>query len=132
MTDIEKREAALALLRRTSIKPGNFQPPALRLLWRMGVNARPPHFCSFLYNALFSGVLFGAIWGGFMWLTLWQGDHAPLRAVTVAALTGLAYGLGMACYYAYGKRVHALPSWDELDAASEAAGPAMDYVPLTR
>jgi len=131
MTDIEKREAALALLRRTLIKPSNFQPPALRLLWRMGVNARPPHFCSFLYNTLFSGALLGAIWGGFMWLTLWQGDHAPLRAVAVAALTGLAYGLVMASYYAYGKRAHALPSWDELDAASEPAAAAMEYAPLT-
>jgi hypothetical protein len=131
MTELERREAALALLRRSFVKPGNFQPPALRLLWRMGVNARPPHFCGFLYNTLFSGGLFAIIWGSFMWLTLWHGDHAPLRAAGVAALTGLAYGLIMAGYYAYGKHVLALPSWDALDATPVAAQAAMAYAPLT-
>lgn len=132
MTNLDKRNAALQLLRRTSIKPSNYQPPALRLLWRMGVDARPPHFCSFLYNALFSGALFGLVWGGFMWLTLWQGSQGPLRAAGIAALAGVAFGLGMAGYYAYGKRVHALPSWDELDAGAADECSAMPCASLPR
>ena len=132
MSNLDKRNAALQLLRRTSIRPANFQPPMLRLLWRMGVDARPPHFCSFLHNVLFSGAVFGATWGGFMWLTLWQGSQAPLRAAAIALLTGAGFGLSMACYYAYGRRVHALPSWDELDAGAPAADAPVPCVPQAR
>jgi hypothetical protein len=132
MTNLDKRNAALQLLRRTAIRPGNFQPPALRLLWRMGVDARPPHFCSFLHNALFSGALYGVVWGGVMWLTLWQDSLPPLRAAGIALLAGAGFGLAMAAYYGYGKRVHALPSWDALDAGPAAADAPMLYTPQPR
>lgn len=114
MTDIEKRQAALELLARTLMKPSNFQPPAIRLLWRMGVNARPPHFSSFLFNTLFTGGFYAVVWGLLMWLVSWHDIRTPAEAATIAAITGLVFGMSMAGYYAYGRRKHKLPSWNEL------------------
>lgn len=114
MTDIEKRRAALELLARTLMKPSNFQPPAIRLLWHLGVNVRPPHFSSFLFNTLFTGGVFALNWGLLMWLISWHNYRTPAEAASIAAITGLCFGILMAGYYAYGKRKHKLPSWSEL------------------
>lgn len=114
MTEIEKRRAALELLARTLIKPSNFQPPAIRLLWHLGVNARPPHFASFMSNTALYGGVYAVVWGLGMWLTVWHGKLTPPEAAIFAAVTGLCFGLAMAAYYACGKRKHKLPSWNEL------------------
>lgn len=114
MTEMTKRDAALALLARSRIRYSNYQPPATRLLWRMGVNIPPPHFCGFFFNTVLLGTMYGVAWGTFMWILTWRHHHTPLNAAVIAALCGLSFGLTMATYYAYGKRKHKLPSWHEL------------------
>ncbi len=115
MTASEKREAALALLAKTGIWPSNYAPPAFHVLWRLGVNVPPPHFIGFFTIVIFTGGLFGALMTLFLAPTLDLSFHG---ALLYAASTGGAFGLAMACYYAYGRRRHDLPRWSELGPAS--------------
>ena len=104
MKTSEKREAALKLLAGTGIRPSNYAPPLLRLLWCLGLDVPPPHFGSFWGNAAFMGAFFAIVWGAFMWVVLWSRQHLPLLlALAVAGAAGVMFGLGMASYYAYGK-----------------------------
>jgi hypothetical protein len=116
-----KREAALRLLSATGMKRSNYEPPLLRLLWRLGVDAPPPHFASFGANALVAGIFFGSCWGMSMWLFLWRQQAAPITVSLLSSvLAGLLFGIAMATYYAYGRRKYNLPSWHSLRA--EVAG----------
>ena len=116
-----RRTAALPLLSSTGMKRSNYEPPLLRLLWRLGVDARPPHFASFGVNALVSGIFFGSVWGISMWLFLWRQQAAPVVVSLFSSfLAGLLFGIAMATHYTYGRRKYKLPSWHSLRA--EAAG----------
>ena len=111
-----KRAAALDLLARTGIWRSNYEPPFLRLLWRFGINAPPPHFANFWCNAFIAGSYFAVAMGLFMWLVFWWRLGAvPFGPVLAAAAgAGLLFGFAMASYYAYGRHKHKLPSWREL------------------
>jgi hypothetical protein len=115
----QQREAALKLLASTGILRSNYEPPLLRLLWRLGLNVPPPHFASFWGNAVVSGVFFAVGWGSLMWFLLWSRQGMSLAVFLVAAIVaGVLFGATMAGYYSYGKRKHALPSWRELPGAA--------------
>ena len=111
MTESEKREAALALLAKTGIWPSNYAPPLFHVLWRLGVNVPPPHFIGFFSILIFTGGLFGILMTLFFAPML---DQSRSGAVLIAACMGGAFGLAMACYYAYGRQIHRLPRWNEL------------------
>lgn len=111
MTTHKKRTAALALLAQTGIWRSNYEPPLLRLLWRLGFDVPLPHMMSFWKNALSAGSYFGIAWGLIMWTQGTTGTGLLVGAV----VAGLLFGIGMASYYAYGKRKYKLPSWQELD-----------------
>ena len=68
MTSNPRREAALELLAATGLNPWNYEPPLVRVLWRIGFDAPPPHFASFTCAAVVSGVSFAVVWGLLMWL----------------------------------------------------------------
>lgn len=117
ITFIQKRDQALALLAQTGIWRSNYAPPALQLLWVMGLQVPPPHFAPFAATALIGGGLFGVVWGGLMWLSTWGPGHVAVPiAVLSAAIAGALFGLFMALYYAYGRRKYKLPRWDALGA----------------
>ena len=112
-----RRQAALDLLSRTGIWPSNYAPPALHMLWALGLNIPPPHFASFAGSALFTGGVFGVIYGLLMWSVQWSPHGMSVSmAVTLSAVAGILFGLCMASYYAYGRRKHNLPAWDQLEA----------------
>jgi len=93
----------------------NYEPPLLRLMWRLGLNVPPPHFASFWVNASTYGIFFGITWGAIMWFMQWSGQGMTLTAGGMAAATaGALFGVTMAIYYAYGKRKYKLPSWNDL------------------
>ena len=122
MSEFEaKREAALLLLKATGIRESNYCPPLLRLLWRLGVQAPPPHFASFGATATLAGSFFAFAWGALMWLLVWR--SAGLSAatiVTTSVLAGASFGAIMGAYYAYGRKKHGLPDWSSLRAISGA------------
>ena len=114
MLAIEKRDAALKLLASTGMRRSNYAPPLVRLLWRLEIDAPPPHFRGFCSNALSAGTYFAIAWGAFMWVVIWSRQELPVGlALGSAVAAGVIFGLGMASYYAYGRRKYNLPSWKE-------------------
>ena len=112
----EKRLAALKILESSGISPSNYAPPLVRLLWRMGVDIRPPHFAQFFVNVFLMGVFFATLWGSLMWIALWSRQgFAPLNALISAIVAGALFGLLMSAYYSYSHRKHNLPKWSEIE-----------------
>lgn len=110
-----KRAHALELLSRTGIWPSNYAPPALHLAWKLGFDIAPPHLNRFGKNFLFTGSVFGVLWGLIMWFVQWADMGLPAWiAAASALLAGVLFGLCMAAYYEYGRSKHGLPYWDEL------------------
>ncbi|CAN5770775.1 DUF6404 family protein [soil metagenome] len=90
----------------------NYEPPILRLFWRLGIDLPPPHFSSFGITVLFSGGLFGLEMVAFFMLVE---DLSWLESIVLAPFAGLIFGVVLAAYYSYGKRKYQLPSWQQLD-----------------
>ena len=110
-----RQERAFALLAEKGIKPSSYNPPLIRLLGRVGVAVRPPHFMSFWLGLVVFGVYFGVIWGLFMWLFVWPNDEMPVQAVAMqAGLAGGAFGLLMSAWYQFSRRKHDLPRWEDV------------------
>ena len=112
-----QQQQALTILARTGMQRSNYEPPLLRILWRMGMQVRPPHFMGFWRATALTGGWFGLAWGLAMWLMLWSQQHMDGRlALAGAGGAGLCFGVSMAIYYAHGKKKYRLPSWESLGA----------------
>lgn len=94
-------------------------PPFHRLLWAAGIDARPPHYASFGTNAL----MMGGFWGGCMavFSVAWAlhlhpdgGAEVVAKAVCVALLAALAFGLVMASIFRSRARQAGLPAWEDI------------------
>lgn len=110
-----KRAKAMALLHATGMRRSHYEPPLVSLLWRLGVPVPPPHFASFFGCMAFAGAAFGVVWGQVMWFTTWSASGMDLHvALLVSTVSGLLFGLALAAIYAYGRRKHKLPAWEEL------------------
>jgi hypothetical protein len=119
-----RRDAALDILKRTRIRRSNYLPPIIRFLWWLEVKIPLPHFVGFwkvfaAYSVYFVVVfmILLALNNYYMTPLIFSEDPRPLfmpLALGVAVLCGLLVGLGMACYYAYGRRKYQLPRWDNL------------------
>lgn len=110
-----KKARALEILKATGIRRNNYEPPAVALLWKMGLQVPPPHFASFIASSLFAAVFFGVTWGLFMWFFVWSSDGMSFQiALLTSAVSGALFGCLMGIYYAYGRRKHQLPRWDTL------------------
>lgn len=118
MSFTSQRAEALAILEKTGIRRSSYEPPWIRLLWRIGVKLPPPHFAHFWLTVLVYGVLFGAIWEALMWLMFWFRQDSSLLAAIVGGLAaGVFFGLYMAVYYAHERHKYSLPSWQSLSNA---------------
>ncbi|MGF1761211.1 DUF6404 family protein [Photobacterium sagamiensis] len=109
-----KLKEALILLEKTGMWSSTYKPPIYRLLWRLGIKVRPPHFSSvisnFFWSSLFFGffiTLFNSIMGGL--------DGAGLRIGLLSAF----FGLCMSVSYWLGKRKYHLLTWDELISSNK-------------
>lgn len=123
MTPHPRREAALKLLAATGLSRLNYEPPLVRMLWRMGFDIPPPHFATFSQAAWLSGVSFAGLWGLLMWVMVGQPNGLAMPwGIGIAGFVGLLFGVAMASYYAWGRRRHKLPDWQSLpDAAAPGA-----------
>jgi len=114
MNHYEKIEFLLDDLSRRGISKYTIGPPLYRLLWRLGLEIKPPFFAGFWALTIFMDLFFGIFWGALMWLLLWHGQGIPIGAVAAAsAIAGLCFGLSMACYYRWRSRKLLLPSWED-------------------
>ncbi|MCH8552311.1 MAG: DUF6404 family protein [Natronospirillum sp.] len=110
-----RRSAALKLLADSGMRPGNYNPPLMRLTQRMGIELRPPHFMPFHQAVLVFGIYFSVVWGLLMWLLFWSSDGMePSTAASTALAAGFLFGVLMACWYKFDRRRHKLPSWESL------------------
>jgi hypothetical protein len=105
-----KQVAALELLAQTGMRRSNYEPPMLRLLWRLGIDMPPPHFAGVVRNLIFFGVPpgIGAGLGNVIANVILNKSGAVLFT---ACFTSLFCGLIAASYYAYGARKHCIPRW---------------------
>jgi hypothetical protein len=119
-----RRVEALRLLKASGIRPSNYLPPITQWLWRRGYAVRPPHFVPFGTLWLAAGGYFAVAWGLLMGL-MWGWVMPPvvplhwLGLAIGALVAGFFFGLFMAAFYAYGRRKHALPAWDDLQPADQ-------------
>ncbi|MGM0428772.1 MAG: DUF6404 family protein [Pseudomonadota bacterium] len=114
----EKKQAALTELKSSKIWQSNYQPPFLLFMWWLGIETKPPHYNSFIHNALSLGSFFGLFWGVIMWLFVWNSNNLPvLVAIVACLLAGVLFGLSMASYYRISARKNNLSQWDELTSS---------------
>lgn len=94
-------------------------PPLHRLIWALGIQARPPHFASFGVNTL----LFGGFWGVCMEgvilsIALVGHPDMPARALVapmaMVALIAIVFGCLLARVFRSRARAAALPDWEAL------------------
>ena len=108
----QKLAAALELLSTTGMWRITYAPPLFRLLWNLGVEVPPPHFCRLSALAIFFVPFFGITWGTAMWFAAWSRRGMALeKAATLALLAGLLLGLGMAAGTRRAAKKHGIPLW---------------------
>jgi membrane associated rhomboid family serine protease len=108
-------DRSLAVLSERGLSRHHAEPLLFRLLWKLGINVRPPHFLGFASIAIVYGTWFACAWGVFMWLLVWSHQGVGLAGVALrAAAAGACFGLLMAWFYARERREFALPAWESL------------------
>ena len=111
----QKRLLALELLKKTGIWKSSYQPPMINLLWRLGIDVRPPHFIPFFQAALFTGLPFGISWTLCMVMFGWFSTNGSnISTTAIGVITGSLFGFAMAGYYAHGRWRHNLPKWESI------------------
>jgi hypothetical protein len=115
-------ERSLTMLADRGLPRRHFEPLLFRLLWKLGVNVRPPHFLGFAHIAIVFGTWFAGIWGAFMWCVVWSrmGKSVAAAALTTAAV-GACFGFMVAWFYARERKEFALPAWETI-VQEERAG----------
>lgn len=116
MTFDDHYKLAMTELEGTSILHGNYEPPLHKLLRRLGLHVRPPHYAGMPTNMLTTGIPFGVLWGALMWLFVWEDQSGMTVTIALWAgfFAGMLFGVGMAIYYRWAARKHGLTPWPQL------------------
>ena len=124
MNPATKRAAALALLKKTGMRPTDYAPPLFRLAWRAGIAIPPPHFVAFWRLTLSAALYFGVLM--FVFLSLLGFERTAFSTVLLlgSAAGGLLFGFAIGAHYAHGRRKYRLPAWDQImsDGVGDSAG----------
>ncbi|WP_198116729.1 DUF6404 family protein [Massilia rhizosphaerae] len=108
-------DRSLAVLSQRGLSRNHAEPLLFRLLWKLGVNVRPPHFLGFASIALVYGGWFTGVWGVLMWMLVWSHQGVGIAGVALRALAaGACFGLLMAWFYTRERKEFALPAWEAL------------------
>jgi len=120
LTDFtEKHTLALDELAKTGMKTRYCLPPVHRLLWRLGVKVRPPHYSSFVDIVTGIATLFTLMWGSLVSLVTGATGSDILSVYLLSASLGFFFGVFMGYYYRHGVRKHRLTPWEKLTISSE-------------
>lgn len=108
-------KAAEGEIHAAGIWPSNAMPPLFRLMRKLGMQVRPPHYLPFVRAAITSGAFFGVVWGAIMYVTVWRAQGAPASVYIPSSLIAAGlFGVMMAACYQYGRKKHGFSNWDDL------------------
>lgn len=115
MSDYQARyEAALREATAAGLRHRTAEPPHFRLLRKLGLRVRPPHYTSFAANMMGHGFPFALVWGVLMWVLVWRGAVPPPSAALAALGAGIFFGLVIAFLYRATAQQHGLSRWVDL------------------
>lgn len=82
-------EACAEVLVALGATPQEAKPWFYRMLWRLGLEARPPPYATMLQRFFVHGLPFAALWTLLMNLTAWRNQNVPVVALgaTFLAMT---------------------------------------------
>ncbi|MGH1410802.1 MAG: DUF6404 family protein [Aeromonas sp.] len=119
MTFEERLAAAHLELADKGVKALNYNPPLFRLLRKCGLKVKPPHYMSWLGNALWFGLTAGGIWSLFMWLVSWHGTAIDVTSLlSQIGLFVSFFGLTMATMLWFRRKQLKLTPWEQLPATT--------------
>lgn len=97
--------------------PREAKPWLYRMLWRLGLEARPPLYAGILQGLLLQGIPFAALWTLVMKLTAWRNQDVPAYALGLSLLT-MALVMTLTSHWALGRtrKRRNLPDWESVQA----------------
>lgn len=107
-----KLERAREELAATGMLASNDDHHIDRLLRRLGLRLRPPHYRDPIRYGLGMTVYFTLAMGAFMRATQWPSSAGDNLVPAIIAV--ILFGVGMAAIMAHGRRKHRLSRWDDL------------------
>src|SRR5262249_41677431 len=124
-TDVTHREKVAYLLTdlgQRGLQPQHVAPPWYRLLWRFGIEVRPPHFAGFwwvlaVHGGLCAMVAVGVTWTIHRWTGVYQHWSNVIIDLAGIALLGVILGVSFAISYRRQARGLALPRWEDYPTA---------------
>lgn len=109
-----RRARAFAIMAEKKMWGSHAPPPLHRLLWNMNIPLPLPPFAAFWLNVL----VFASLYTLMMpLLLLFPSLSVPtFDAISIATnlMAALFFGLSIAGFYAWRKKVYRLPEWDQL------------------
>lgn len=115
MTFEEKLNLAHQELEAAGIKKSRFNPPLIRFLRKAGLKIPPLHYWGFWVHFLEQSLVFGGMWGTFMWFFIWRPEDLPSSVAAITSLScGILFGLFMASYYRISFKKYHLSRWEDL------------------
>jgi hypothetical protein len=110
-------EACAELLVRLGATPREAAPWLYRMLWRSGMEARPPLYAGILQGLLLQGIPFAALWTLVMKLTAWRNQDVPAYAFGLSLLT-MALVMTLTSHWALRRtrKRRNLPDWESVQA----------------
>lgn len=110
-----KKERAIAIMESKKMWSSNYAPTLLRVLWKIGFKIPPLPFAPFWQVVLLMGMFFGTTWGFIMWFFTWKGaGMQPSTALVSSTVAGISFGISIATYHLWRKKVNKLPDWNSL------------------
>ena len=110
--ELRRREASRAVLTRHGLER-SASPIFHRLLWRLGIPVRPPHFEEFSVNVALFGGLMAVLWSAASFIM--NSVEVPLLVEAKAGLIFATFmGLSFAAIFTIQSRKLGLPRWEDL------------------
>lgn len=110
-----RKQKTLAIMASRKMWKSNYAPLLIRLLWQLGIKIPPLPFAP-LWQVL--GVMTGSFsvgYGLWMYWMVWRAQGMPhLFACKISLIAGVLFGLTMALFHLWRRKVNKLPDWKDL------------------
>ncbi|ROH68734.1 hypothetical protein BL123_00017000 [Klebsiella pneumoniae] len=110
-----RKQKALAIMSSRKMWKSNYAPLLIRLLWRLGINIPPLPFAPFWQVFGVMAGSFSVGYGLWMYWMVWRAQGMPpLFACKISLIAGVLFGLTMALFHLWRRKVNKLPDWKDL------------------